>query len=214
MISFEPQRLFAVSAATSNSSLSEKTSRVIARTGALSKFSLHHRPDLNSEPIVFAALSVQHPKRRAFVLEGPGYFGSELPVAEAMSYTELREQGVGAVDGVLADLGVCSDQLDDAGRGFSFQLGGPLDMRLDAAVGEPASALLARLPERELADLIFQYGEERFSRRIARRIVEARRQGPLQTTDQLADLAADAARAPLNAFRAWALRQPSAGGGG
>src|SRR5262245_27098096 len=64
----------------------------------------------------------------------------------------LRSQGISAVDAVLADLGICSDQLDDAGRGFSFQQDGPLDMRLDRALGEPVGALLARLPERELAN--------------------------------------------------------------
>jgi 16S rRNA (cytosine1402-N4)-methyltransferase len=95
---------------------------------------------------------------------------------------------VAQVDGVLADLGICSDQLDEAERGFSFQASGPLDMRLDRSGGEPASALLRRLGERELADLIFQFGEERCSRRIARKIVETRRHSPLETTDQLADL--------------------------
>jgi 16S rRNA (cytosine1402-N4)-methyltransferase len=100
----------------------------------------------------------------------------------------LDELGVSAVDGVFADLGVCSDQLDQADRGFSFQQPGPLDMRLDPTGGEPASVLLRRLNERDLADLIYQYGEERFSRRIARRIVEVRRRTPLETTEQLADL--------------------------
>jgi 16S rRNA (cytosine1402-N4)-methyltransferase len=100
----------------------------------------------------------------------------------------LQEQGVAAVDGVLADLGFCSDQMDDAARGLSFSQPGPLDMRLDPTTGEPASALLRRLNERDLADLIWRYGEERFSRRIARRIVETRRREPLETTEQLADL--------------------------
>jgi 16S rRNA (cytosine1402-N4)-methyltransferase len=100
----------------------------------------------------------------------------------------LDELGLAAVDGVLADLGVCSDQLDDPRRGFSFQQAGPLDMRLDPTAGEPASSLLRRLSERDLADLFWRYGEERFSRRIARRIVATRRQAPLETTDQLADL--------------------------
>jgi 16S rRNA (cytosine1402-N4)-methyltransferase len=100
----------------------------------------------------------------------------------------LQELGIVAVEGVLADLGVCSDQLDAAERGFSFQQPGPLDMRLDPDEGEPASALLRRLSERELADLFWQYGEERFSRRIARRIVDTRRQAPLEDTAQLADL--------------------------
>src|SRR6516164_3898954 len=100
----------------------------------------------------------------------------------------LDELGVGAVDGVLADLGVSSDQLDVPERGLSFQQPGPLDMRLDPTQGEPASALLRRLNERDLADLIYHFGEERFSRRIARRIVEARRTRPLETTEELAEL--------------------------
>ena len=100
----------------------------------------------------------------------------------------LDELGLGRVDGVLADLGVSSDQLDAAERGFSFARPGPLDMRLDPDAGEPASALLRRLSERDLADLFWRYGEERFSRRIARRIVEQRGKAPLETTGQLAAL--------------------------
>ncbi len=96
--------------------------------------------------------------------------------------------GIEGVDGVLADLGVSSDQLDAAQRGFSFQQAGPLDMRLNPSEGEPASALLRRLSEGDLADLFWKYGEERFSRRIARKIVETRRKAPLETTEQLADL--------------------------
>jgi 16S rRNA (cytosine1402-N4)-methyltransferase len=96
--------------------------------------------------------------------------------------------GVAAVDGVLADLGFCSDQVDAPERGLSFSQPGPLDMRLDPSEGEPATALLRRLSERDLADLIYEYGEERFSRRIACRIVEARRARPLETTEELAEL--------------------------
>jgi 16S rRNA (cytosine1402-N4)-methyltransferase len=100
----------------------------------------------------------------------------------------LAEMGIEAVDGVLADLGICSDQLDDPGRGFSFSSAGPLDMRMNPEEGEPASDLVHRLNERDLANLIWQYGEERFSRRIARRIVETRKRQPIETTSQLADL--------------------------
>ena len=100
----------------------------------------------------------------------------------------LARLGLAAADGVLADLGVCSDQLDDAGRGFSFGRPAPLDMRLDQESGETAADLLRRLNERDLADLFWRYGEERFSRRIARRIVEARRLQPLRTTEELAEL--------------------------
>jgi 16S rRNA (cytosine1402-N4)-methyltransferase len=100
----------------------------------------------------------------------------------------LRELGLDMVDGVLADLGICSDQLDDPLRGFTFSTSGPLDMRMNPDEGETARDLLLRLNERDLADLIFQYGEERFSRRIARRIVEVRRRQPLNTTEELAQL--------------------------
>jgi len=101
----------------------------------------------------------------------------------------LADLGIAQVDGVLADLGFSSDQLAAPERGLSFQEVGPLDMRLNPeAGGETAGDLLRRLSERDLADLIYQYGEERFSRRIARKIVEARQKSPLQTTEQLADL--------------------------
>jgi 16S rRNA (cytosine1402-N4)-methyltransferase len=92
------------------------------------------------------------------------------------------------VDGILADLGFCSDQLANPQRGLSFSQDGPLDMRLDRTRGEPAAALVRRLHERELADIFWQFGEERFSRRIARRIVEARKKTPITTTGQLAEL--------------------------
>ena len=100
----------------------------------------------------------------------------------------LGELQIAAVDGVLLDIGLSSDQLADEARGFSFDAAGPLDLRFDRAAGEPASRLLARLDEKELADLIYQYGEERYSRRIARRIVEARREQPVETAAGLARL--------------------------
>jgi 16S rRNA (cytosine1402-N4)-methyltransferase len=92
------------------------------------------------------------------------------------------------VDGVVLDLGLSSDQLADRERGFSFDSAGTLDLRFDTSEGEPAWKLLERLSERELADLIYRYGEERFSRRIARRIVERRADGPVRTAEQLARL--------------------------
>jgi 16S rRNA (cytosine1402-N4)-methyltransferase len=101
----------------------------------------------------------------------------------------LADLGVAAVDGVLADLGFSSDQLEAAERGLSFQQSGPLDMRLDpAGGGEMAGDLVRRLSERDLADVFWRYGEERFSRRIARVIVSTRGREPLTTTQQLADL--------------------------
>jgi 16S rRNA (cytosine1402-N4)-methyltransferase len=117
--------------------------------------------------------------------------GRPLAVANA-SYTDipevLDELGIDAVDGILLDLGLSSDQLADAARGFSFQSDGELDLRFDPEHGEPAWRMLGRLSEEHLADLIFQYGEERFSRRIARRIVEERRTHPIRTAAQLAEL--------------------------
>jgi 16S rRNA (cytosine1402-N4)-methyltransferase len=100
----------------------------------------------------------------------------------------LNDLGLDQVDGVLADLGFCSDQMDDARRGLSFNQPGPLDMRLDPGEGETAADLVNRLNERDLADVIYQYGEERFSRRIARKIVEVRQHGKFETTEQLAEL--------------------------
>ena len=93
---------------------------------------------------------------------------------------------VALVDGALADLGVSSMQFDEPGRGFSFQRDEPLDMRMDRSAGETAAQLIASADERELADTIYAYGEERFSRRIARAIVTARRQAPIDTTLRLA----------------------------
>ena len=100
----------------------------------------------------------------------------------------LDELQIDAVDAVLLDLGLSSDQLADEQRGFSFDAAGPLDLRFNPDEGESAAELLARLPERELADLIYQFGEERFSRRIARRIVEQRGERPIRTAAELAQL--------------------------
>ncbi|MCH8923205.1 MAG: 16S rRNA (cytosine(1402)-N(4))-methyltransferase RsmH [Planctomycetes bacterium] len=93
-----------------------------------------------------------------------------------------------AVDGVLLDLGLSSDQLADRERGFSFDSSGPLDLRFDPDEGEPAWKLLERLSAEHLADLIYGYGEERRSRRIAREIVERRRREPIRTASELAQL--------------------------
>ena len=116
-----------------------------------------------------------------------------LPVSVAnASYAEipevLDEVGVPAVDGVLLDLGLSSDQLADAARGFSYLSDGELDMRFDLNQGEPAWRMMARMSEEHLANVIYQYGEERFSRRIAKKIVEQRRSEPIRTAAQLADL--------------------------
>jgi len=110
----------------------------------------------------------------------------------------LRSVGVTEVDGVIFDLGVSSAQLDRPERGLSFLSDGPLDMRMDRRDGRTAADLVARLPERELADLIYKYGEERYSRRIARAIAESRKTHPLRTTF---DLASVVSRAVPAAYR-------------
>ena len=99
----------------------------------------------------------------------------------------LRQLGIAAVDGILLDIGVSSHQLDAPERGFSYHHDAPLDMRMSQS-GETAADLLARLSERELADIFYRYGEEKFSRQIAREIVRERDKAPLITTLQLADL--------------------------
>ena len=100
----------------------------------------------------------------------------------------LTARGITGFDGALADLGVSSLQLDAADRGFSFRRDEPLDMRMDRSQGPTLAQLLRDIDEGPLADAIFQFGEERFSRRIARAIVMARERAPLETTGQLADV--------------------------
>jgi 16S rRNA (cytosine1402-N4)-methyltransferase len=102
------------------------------------------------------------------------------------------ELGVlGAVDGLLIDLGVSSPQLDDGSRGFSFGQDGPLDMRMDNSAGQSAETFVARASEQELARVIREYGEERFAKRIARAIVAARSLAPITRTTQLAQIVAE-----------------------
>jgi 16S rRNA (cytosine1402-N4)-methyltransferase len=122
-------------------------------------------------------------------------FGSRVRLFQA-NFSEimavLDQAGLDAADAILADLGVASIHLDDPQRGFSFMGEGPLDMRMDRRSGATAADLVNRLSERELADLIYRYGEERYSRRIARAIVEARAHRPIATTAELAELAVGA----------------------
>ena len=100
----------------------------------------------------------------------------------------LAETGIAAVDGILLDLGLSSNQLADNERGFSFSSSGPLDLRFNPMQGKPAWRLIERLSAEHLADLIFQFGEERYSRRIARAIVERRKENPVHTSAELAEL--------------------------
>ncbi len=131
---------------------------------------------------------------------------------------ELDRLGIALVDGALADLGVSSLQLEASGRGFSFQRDERLDMRMDQESGLSAADLVAQSTERELADAIFRYGEERYSRRIARAIVYSRRQSPIETTGRLASivrrvvprsgrLRIDPATRTFQALRIWVNRE-------
>ena len=130
----------------------------------------------------------------------------------------LDRRQIARVDGALADLGVSSLQFDAPGRGFSFQRDEPLDMRMDRTSGDTASDLVARSTERELADAIFLYGEERFSRRIARALIEARDETPIDTTGRLASIVRrsvprrgpmriDPATRTFQALRIWVNRE-------
>lgn len=100
----------------------------------------------------------------------------------------LANLGIESVDGVLADLGFASDQQEEPARGLSFRADGPLDMRLDPTAGTTAADLVNTMSEAGLADLIYEFGEERQSRRVARKIVERRKSRPFATTSDLADL--------------------------
>ena len=148
-------------------------------------------------------------------------FGDRVELVHA-DYRELDrvldERGIAAVDGTLADLGVSSMQFDTEGRGFSFRRDEPLDMRMDRTQGPTAADLIAGAEERELADVIFQYGEERFSRRIARALVMARSERPVETTGQLAQIVRravpsrgyqriDPATRTFQALRIWVNRE-------
>jgi 16S rRNA (cytosine1402-N4)-methyltransferase len=130
----------------------------------------------------------------------------------------LQARGLDGANGILADLGVSSMQLDAEGRGFSFRRDEPLDMRMDRTAGPTAADLLVNVDEEDLANVIFQYGEERHSRRIARSIVEARRHRPVATTGELAQLVrravphrgyqrTDPATRTFQALRIWVNRE-------
>jgi 16S rRNA (cytosine1402-N4)-methyltransferase len=130
----------------------------------------------------------------------------------------LEARGIGEVDGVLADLGVSSMQLDAPERGFSFRRDDPLDMRMDTSSGPTAAEALATVDERTLADVIYEFGEERHARRVARAIVAAREGGPIVTTGRLADVVRravprkgyvriDPATRTFQAIRIWVNRE-------
>lgn len=138
-----------------------------------------------------AALSYSRRRLASFGERFHGFQANFREVADV-----LNREGESEPNGILVDLGVSSLQFDSPERGFSFRFDAPLDMRMDPTSGATAADLLQELPETELARIIFEFGEERHSRRIARRIVERREQGkPVTTTKELADLVMAAASA-------------------
>jgi len=126
------------------------------------------------------------------VFEGEQRFAIEHGSFARLQEFVQQHVTAGRVDGVLLDLGVSSPQLDDPERGFSFAQDGPLDMRMDTTVGESAAQWINRASEKEIADVMYTYGEERFSRRMAKAIVEARQHSPITTTGRLAQIITDA----------------------
>ena len=139
--------------------------------------------DKDPDALAYAASQFSAEAR---LLMREGSFGNLATEVSALGWQ-------GRVDGIMFDLGVSSPQLDDADRGFSFQQAGPLDMRMNPRAGVSAAGWLAQAPEREIADVLWKYGEERFSRRIARAVVNRRDEFPITTTLQLAELIAAAA---------------------
>ena len=161
------------------------------------------------------------PKALALARETLTAFGDRVELVHA-DYRELDrvldERGIERVAGILADLGVSSMQFDAEGRGFSFRRDEPLDMRMDQSRGPSAAELLRDVDETELADVIFQFGEERASRRVARAIVNARREVPIDTTGRLAAIVRravphkgyqriDPATRTFQALRIWVNRE-------
>jgi 16S rRNA (cytosine1402-N4)-methyltransferase len=137
--------------------------------------------------------AVAHARTDAALMADPRFHIEHAAFAELPGL--LAAHGVEAIDGLLLDLGVSSPQIDDPQRGFSFRFTGPLDMRMDPTRGESAAAFLARADERAIADVIRDYGEERFAKAIARAIIARRDEGgSLATTADLAALCARAVR--------------------
>ncbi|MBY0113567.1 MAG: 16S rRNA (cytosine(1402)-N(4))-methyltransferase RsmH [Phycisphaerales bacterium] len=145
--------------------------------------------DLDPENLADARVKLQRVKGREGTVRFD-LFHSNFAALEEI----LAQAGVapGTVDGVLADIGVASTQIDNPDRGFSYRRPGPLDMRMDPTRGEPASALLARMTEDEIIDALLEFGDETDAPKIARLIVQRRRKTPIETTEQLMALVCEA----------------------
>ncbi len=143
--------------------------------------------DFDPSNIADAKVKLQRVKGRdgtvRFDLFNTNFAGLEKVMAEA---------GVEAFDGLLADIGVASTQIDDPARGFSYRRPGPLDMRMDPTRGQPASAIINRIGERELAEALVEYGDEEDALKIAKLVVERRATAPIETTEQLMAIVCEA----------------------
>src|SRR6187401_876965 len=129
------------------------------------------------------------PAALVIAAEALGVYGNRVELVHSdyrAIESVLDARGLDRVDGTVTDMGMSSYQLDGEGRGFSFQRDDPLDMRMDTSSGPTAADLLRDSAETDIADAVYRFGEERFSRRIARAIVRARESAPLETTGQLA----------------------------
>jgi 16S rRNA (cytosine1402-N4)-methyltransferase len=157
----------------------------------------------------------------AIARQALGEFGDRVTLVHAdfrEQLTVLAVRGIHLIAGGVADLGVSSMQLDAEGRGFSFRRDEPLDMRMDRTSGETAAEMIDRVDEKELADVIYQFGEERRSRQVAHAIVMARQQGRIDTTGRLAEIVRrgvaargwqriDPATRTFQALRIWVNRE-------
>ncbi|HXG94241.1 MAG TPA: 16S rRNA (cytosine(1402)-N(4))-methyltransferase RsmH [Blastocatellia bacterium] len=154
---------------------------------------LRASPDVRVIGIDRDAEAIRLAERRLKIFEGR-FHAAHANFTDLL--TVMSREGINEAQGILADLGVSSLQFDRAERGFSFAEDAPLDMRMDRKSGETAADLVNNLSERELADLIFEYGEERGSRPIARAIVRERSREPITTTKRLSDIVVRALHVP------------------
>ncbi len=139
---------------------------------------------MDKDPAAIAYAQARFGQDKRFTI----YHGSFADVSAFLK----KEQAYGKANGILFDLGVSSPQLDDPDRGFSFLRTGKLDMRMDSSRGIDAATWIAKVDEKELADVLWTYGEERYARRIANAIITVRQQTPITTTQQLAEIIAKA----------------------
>jgi len=145
--------------------------------------------DMDTENLADARIKLQRVRGREGTVRFDLIHSNFAALPEVLKGVGVK---LGAVDGVLADIGVASTQIDDPSRGFSYRRPGPLDMRMDPTRGEPASTLVNMLSQRELAEAILEYGDETDAARIARLIIQRRKVHPIRTTEELMAIVCEA----------------------